>query len=207
MSDGVVILVDCDGPLAAFDDKFYELCAASGYELHGGDVHRDAKCTEHRFLTDCIAERVHRDAARDHVNGTRWFRDLPVVEGAVEGLSALLGHPDVDDVFICTKPLEADPHCWSDKAAWVRHHFGEDWLRRLVITPDKSAVRGHVLLDDAPKPEWFPRAEWTPVIYPTSWNAPFGPFSTKTRVDYNDRWDWGDSIELLVEYAREAAMW
>lgn len=197
---GITILVDQDGPLADFDARFYQHCADSRFPMHGGDVHAGALCVEHRFATDCL-EHVHAKAARQHVNQTHWFSELPVVDGAVDGINALADHPDVEAVWICTKPLEANPHCQSDKANWVRKHLGEDWLRRLIITPDKSMVRGDILLDDAPKPEWFPIAEWAPVVFPMSWNATGSRWSSKADVDTAPRWTWGDPIDELVDIA------
>lgn len=73
------------------------------------------------------------------------------------------------DVWVCTKPLEVNPTCRDDKGAWIEEHFPE-LLHRLIITPDKSMVRGDVLIDDAPKPEWFPRATWYPLIFDLPFN-------------------------------------
>lgn len=157
------ILVDQDGPLAGFDRKFFAECDRNGWHL---DCTLDGQ--RHRFATDHVIDREHRKAARDLVDSTRWFLDLPVVEGAVEGLDRLA---EIADVWIVTKPLEANPWCRDDKAAWVRRHFGTDWEHRLVITPDKSIVSGDILLDDAPKLDWLPNAEWNPVIYSTPWNG------------------------------------
>lgn len=204
MTDGLIILVDQDGPLADFDAHFHRLCTTRGYPMHGGAVHADARCPEHRFATDCLTGN-HGKLARLHVNESRWFLDLPVVDGAVEGLNALADHPDVAEVWICTKPLEANPHCQSDKANWIRTHFGEEWLRRLIITPDKSMVQGDLLLDDAPKPAWFARAAWTPVLFPMSWNQPGSPFIVHGGLDDVPRWQWGDPIEQLIEHAGESA--
>lgn len=161
--------------------------------------HPDFRCEVHRFATDCIADSNLRHQARTHVDTVPWFRDLPVVPGAVDGINALAAHPAVSDVFICTKPLESNTSCRDDKAAWVRRHLGGDWERRLILAPDKSMVRGHILLDDAPKPQWFKFAEWTPVVYPTSWNSPGGVFSTKAEVNDAPRWQWGDPVESLLE--------
>lgn len=201
MTDGLTILVDQDGPLADFDAHFHRLCADRRYPMHGGDVHAGARCTEHRFATDCLTS-DHGELARQYVNGSRWFSELPVVDGAEEGLNALADHPDVAEVWVCTKPLEANSNCQSDKANWIRKHFGEEWLRRLIITPDKSMVRGDILLDDAPKPAWFERASWTPVLYPMPWNQPGGAFATRNGLNRRARWQWGDPIEQLIENAR-----
>lgn len=194
----LTLLIDMDGPLAHFDQRFYERCLEAGYEMHST---LETQC--HRFATDCIIDPGHRRAARAMVDTEPWFRDLPPVPGALAGINELLAHPDVDDVFICTKPLSVNKTCHSDKAAWVERHLGAEWLERLIITPDKSQVRGEILLDDAPKPHWFTRAEWLPVIYPMPWNGPDSLYSSKHRLDDLPRWDWTMPVNDLVWLAAE----
>lgn len=182
-----LILIDMDGPLADFDGRFWERCAAAGWPMDCEPHEQTA-----RFATNHIPDRSHRAAARRMVDTEPWFRDLPVVPGAVEGMERL---SEYAEVWICTKPLEANPTCRDDKAAWLAEHFGDHWLQRLILAPDKSMIQGDVLLDDAPKPEWFDRAAWRPVIFPTSWNwgAPW---------DDLPRWDWSDDVDRLIDIVK-----
>jgi 5'-nucleotidase len=196
------LLIDMDGPLADFDRAFYTYCGRNGYAMHNGTVDISNRCTEHRFATDCITNTGNKRRARTHVDRSHWFASLPPTEGAIEGINLLAEHPDVNDVFICTKPMEANPHCRDDKAEWVNDFLGREWVRRLIITPDKGMVRGDVLLDDAPKPHWFERAEWRPVIFPTPWNAPDTQFSRKNRLDDEPRWSWERGPDRLVNIAK-----
>lgn len=191
MTGKPVVLVDMDGPLADFDRRFYDLCSERGWPMHSTF---ETQC--HRFATDCMTEKAHAKAARAEVDSSRWFLDLPVVDGAVDGLHKLA---EVADVWICTKPLEANATCRDDKAAWLGRHFGERWLPRLILAPDKSMVRGHVLLDDAPKPAWFPLAAWRPVIFPTAWNG------SGSEWEGLPRWSWVEDPEALLEHAYEAS--
>lgn len=200
----MTILVDMDGPLVQFEKQFLKMCDFYGYVMHGGDVNVANPCAEHRFAADCIDDKVQRDAAYARVAAAGWFESLPAVEGAVEGLNALAAHHGVADVFLCTKPMERNPTCRDDKAEWVRHHLGDEWVRKLIISPDKGMVRGDILLDDAPKPEWIERAEWVPVIYPERWNAPDRPFAEKAGIVDAARWDWSQPIEDLLAYAAGA---
>ena len=185
-------LVDMDGVLADFDLRFHEVCVEKGWEwdCEGAHVQR------HRFGTDHIIDRRHRKLARTHVNRTRWFLDLPVIEGAIEGMNELAEH---GNVWIATKPLEANYTCRDDKAAWVRRHMGEEWERRMFITPDKSVLNGTLLLDDAHKPDWCKRASWSPVVFARSWNG------AGSKWEGWPRWTWGDGVETLLDRARESA--
>lgn len=181
-----VILVDQDGPLADFDKQFWHLCRMANIQMD---------CEEHeqtaRFATEHIVRGSDRAYARRRVDGDRrWFHDLPVVPGAVEGINLL---SEVADVWICTKPLEANLTCRDGKAEWVRTHLGLEWERRLIIAPDKSRVHGDILLDDAIRMEWLGRATWQPVVYPTTWNDEGSEWHGLRR------WDWSRPVEELLE--------
>lgn len=181
-----ILLCDQDGPLADFDRWFYQRCGEHGYEMDS--VFEEQK---HRFATDHIPNKAHREAAREMVNSTGWFAELPVTEGAVEGINLLAEH---FEVWICTKPLEVNPTCRDEKALWIRKHFGPDWEKRLILAPDKSMVAGDILLDDAPHPDWFDRATWKPAIFPTTWNI------EGSKWGHIFHWSWGDPVSKLLEY-------
>lgn len=189
-----IILVDQDGPLADFDRQFFQVCREQGWELDA-----TLETQRHRYATDHILNKQERAAARAYVNShPRWFHDLPVVAGAKEGLAQLA---ERYEVWICTKPLEANKACRDGKAEWVRRHLGEEWERRLIITPDKSLVNGVILLDDAPNPEWFDRAAWKPVVFRTPWNG------DNSKWEGLPSWTWQDDpadFDYLVQLALEA---
>lgn len=61
-------------------------------------------------------------------------------------------------------PSDAEREAWAEAeqrgyragvAQWLVEHIGDGWDRRLILTPDKSLVVGDILLDDAPKHEWY----------------------------------------------------
>ena len=33
---------------------------------------------------------------------------------------------------------------------WVEKHMGNDWAGKIILTPDKTLVNGHLLIDDRP---------------------------------------------------------
>jgi len=181
-----VVLVDMDGPLADFDLHFWLRCQEAGYGFDVGHVNDQ----RHRYFTDHLTDPAEKRAARAMVDAPGWFESLPVVAGAVDGVHAMIAAGW--EVWVCTKPLEANPTCRDAKAAWLAEHFGKGFDRRLIITPDKSLVRGDVLLDDAPKPEWFARASWRPVIF----DAPFNRDGSEW--GHLDRWTWGQPLAQLI---------
>lgn len=182
-----VLLLDMDGPLADFDRHVWEVIVEpNGIEMNISGLDDPNR---KRFLTDnCVHQ---RDAAfmRKAINDDEWWFDsLPVTDGAIDGTRGLY---DYFDVWVCTKPLEANDGCRDGKAAWLRQYLPE-LEAKMIIAPDKSLVHGAILLDDAPKPEWLDRATWNPVVFPSIFN---GAGSEWEQLPF---WKWGDDIDWLL---------
>ena len=192
MSAKPVLLLDQDGPLADFDLAFWRL----GHNLGVTFDIASMKDQTHRFADQHIPDKSARKAMRTIVNETHWFAGLPVTEYADGGVRVLEQH---FDVWVCTKPLEANRWCASDKYAWLRKHFPR-LADKLIVTPDKSMVQGDILLDDAIKPAWVERAAWTPVTFDAPFNRT-GPHA------FDLRWKWTDPVERLVEVAKMRGKW
>ena len=180
------LLLDMDGPLAAFDAHGWSMIRHRGIETTVSGEHEQTA----RYFTDHCVNRADRDWFHWTIRQPGWFEGLPVTPGATEGVRSLL---DLGvDIWVATKPLEENPTCRDGKAAWLRRHFPM-LERKLIIAPDKSVLNGDELLDDAPKIEWCERATWRPVIFATAFN---GEGSEWTHLP---RWTWGDPIEALVQ--------
>ncbi len=185
-----VILVDQDGVLADFDARAQEVCAQNGWHLDFGHPSERQK----RFLTDHVIDKHHRNQLRKHIDFTPYFADLPVIEGALQGMKEL---DRVAEVWICSKPLDNNTSCASDKVAWVKRHLPK-FHGRLILAGDKSLVQGDVLLDDAPKPKWFERATWQPLVYTQ-------PFNSHPGSELYDlpHFKWGDPIENILNQVKD----
>lgn len=75
-----------------------------------------------------------------------FFANLEPIEYAIETINWLIeiGH----DVYFLTAPSIKNIGCYSDKAFWVKKHFGEEMLKKLIISYDKSLLIGDYLIDD-----------------------------------------------------------
>lgn len=183
MTERSTVLVDMDGVLADFDGHLLDITTDLAWPDGFTRLHQTQ-----RYSTNHLPK-ADRSEARKRINTPGFFADLPPVHGAREGMEQLI---DLANVWVVSKPLEANPTCRDDKARWLAEHIGDGWERRLILAPDKSMVRGDVLLDDAPKPEWLLRAEWVPVIYPWAFN---GEHSLWGDIP---SWRWGDDFEDLI---------
>ena len=79
-----------------------------------------------------------------------FYRALKPISGAVEAMTILLQAKGVD-AYILTAPSLYNPLSYTEKRLWVEDHLGFEWVKRLIISPDKSLLRGDVLIDDHDK--------------------------------------------------------
>ena len=52
------------------------------------------------------------------------------------------------DVWILTAPSVYNPLCYTEKRQWVGQYFDIDVAHKLILSPDKSLVKGDYLIDD-----------------------------------------------------------
>lgn len=189
MDGQVQALIDQDGVLAAFDEKLFELCVANGWEFNIESVKYQSK----RYLVDHLP-RQYRGKGRRLLEVEGWFRELPVIEGAQEGIEEMFRAGW--DVHVCTKPLDTNLFCASEKMAWIQEHF-PSLVGRVMIVPEKNMVKGDFLLDDAPKVRWLGHSIWEPVIFTQ-------PYNVKGSKWENYRhWRWGQPLEELWNTNKE----
>ena len=101
------------------------------------------------------------------------FENLDPVPGALEALRDIeTNHKDRIEPFLCSSPYlhSEDLLSHSEKARWVEKHLGHWWLERLILTRDKTMVRGHVLIDDKPDITGAMTPTWQQLVYDRSWN-------------------------------------
>lgn len=158
-----LILIDQDGVLADFERGFYAAWQASGHphpalplEQRRSFYVRDDYPVELRAEVEAI------------YTAAGFYRDLPLIAGATEALTALLeqGH----DVRICTSPLNQYRNCVPEKYEWIERHLGTEFVTRMIVSKDKTIVRGDVLVDDNPSVKGPCQASWRHVLFDQPYN-------------------------------------
>ncbi len=93
---------------------------------------------------------------------------LKPITGGLEAITKMqdLGHA----VFICTSPFLPYQNCVLDKYRWTEKHLGADWLERLIITRDKTMIRGDILIDDNPCVKGIEIPTWEQILYDQPFN-------------------------------------
>lgn len=159
----MLILVDMDGTLADFESSFLRLWRES---------HPDQPYLERDERRTFYVEHDYPQHVQHLIppiyEAAGFFRDLDPIPGGVAALHDMeaRGH----EVFICTTPLRAYRYCVTEKLEWVERHLGHDWVRRTVLTYDKTLVHGDILIDDKPRIKGAATPTWEHVIYDQPYN-------------------------------------
>jgi 5'-nucleotidase len=162
--DKPVVLLDQDGPLADFDAAIDEILTSLG--LDPVTLHRTTWHTS-EDIERCYGFKAAR-AVQEAVHADGFFRTLPVKAGSVTAVRAL--EQAGCEVFVCTAPSLRNSSCASDKMLWIAEHF-PSLRRKVVVSKDKTLVRGHVLIDDKPEVSGALTPVWQHVLFETPGNA------------------------------------
>ena len=175
----MLILLDQDGVLADFERGVYE----GWHQQYGGEAPIAAQ-RQHFYIRDDTPPEYHEQLQALYTRAG-FFEHLPPKAGAIEAAHALVaaGH----DVRICTAPINQYRNCVAEKIAWAEHHLGAEWLHRIIITKDKTWVRGDILIDDKPIISGSLTPTWQHWLY----DAPYNRYLTHAkRVEWTQPATW-----------------
>ena len=181
-----LILIDQDGVLADFEQGIKD-----GYQARFGCcLPVLPKGREHFYLAHDYP--MLRDNLHDIYTTQGFFEHLPPIEGAIDALKILLSAGL--DVRICTSPINHYRHCVSEKFAWVERHLGVEWTHRIILTKDKTWVRGDVLIDDKPVITGSLVPTWQHWLYTHSYNQAVD--NGNPRVTWLDTQSWQSLLNV-----------
>ena len=177
-----LLLIDQDGVLADFDQGV-RLAWRAQYHSEAPIGSR-----QHFYLRDDMAPQYHQQL-HDIYTRPGFFATLPPIAGAVEALHTLLAHGL--DVHICTAPISDYQNCVAEKFMWVEQHLGREWVSRIILTKDKTWVRGDILIDDKPQISGSLAPLWTQWLYDAPYNR---QYHDRRRVCWQDSASWADLL-------------
>merc|ERR1712003_201913 len=151
-----VVLVDMDGCLVDWDRGFLN--------VWNGRTPVDRR---HYEIEKCVPDNRYQEAIA-LFESEGFFKGLPEMSGGVGALKRLMASGF--EVMICTSPVANSRYCAQEKWEWVREHLGDAWLKRLILTCDKTTVRGDFLIDDKPSITGSQRPLWTQIVFDAPYN-------------------------------------
>jgi 5'-nucleotidase len=137
-----------------------------------------------------------REAVQELQRRPGFYYSLPPVTGGIVAFQEMTRAGF--DVYICSSPLSVYKHCVVEKYEWVEHFLGFEWTKRIIMTKDKTLLRGDVLIDDRPEITGAYTPLWTQLIFDQ-------PYNRHISTGYRMKWDsWQNAINLL-QASTEAA--
>lgn len=171
-ADGTpIFLLDMDGVLVDLEGQMY-----AEWHHRYPDEPLIPRPDRKEFYMDVEHPESYHRRMRDLMCEPGFFRRPEPIEGALVAAYRLL---DYGEVFICTAPMFSNSTCVDDKVWWVDFHLGSDWKDRIIITKDKTTVRGTVLFDDRPKVDGRLKPLWQHVVF----GQPYNSHVNENRVD------------------------
>jgi 5'-nucleotidase len=107
------------------------------------------------------------------------------------------------DVYICTSPLSQYRNCVLEKYEWVEEHLGSDFTKRIILTWDKTLVRGDVLVDDKPDIQGLVMPQWRHILYDQPYNRclPGVRMTWRNWAARSSTTCRGDSMSVITSHA------
>ena len=171
------ILVDQDGVLADIEAGFLK---SWGEQYPNIKSFKPGVRKEFSFVRQF--DKAHSSKVNKIVRSKGFFRSLPPIDGAIEAVKEM-EKLNLDPYIVTSAGINL-PFAPSDKYEWVSYYFGREFLRRFVLTADKSVVNGDYLIDDKMSLYNEGKAPWQHVIFDQSYNR---EDTTKKRVSW-DNW-------------------
>jgi len=171
-----IVLLDMDGVVVDWDGGFRA--------AWGGRSPIDRSLSY--AMEECVPK-AHREAAIQLFHGKGFFRGLPPAPGAVAAVKAMVAKGY--RVFFCTSPVLTSENCAGEKYEWIRAHFGADWVKRIIMTSDKTSVRGDVLIDDKPRISGAHLPTWRHLMFDAPYNVSDPALAPAGRLASWDSWE------------------
>lgn len=177
------ILIDMDDVLADFDGEFLKRWR----ERHPEKMYVPLEERKTFYVKESYPEELSPLVTEIYAEPS-FFRTLPPINGAIQAAKEMeqMGL----ELFICTSPLNAYKNCVLEKYEWVDAHLGSDWVQRIILTKDKTLIRGDYLIDDKPEITGVEKnPSWQHILY----DRPYNRDVNKKRLTWSN---WREVIVL-----------
>lgn len=157
-------LIDMDGVLADFDGEFLK---------RWRERYPDKFYVPLTERTTFYVKEQYPDELKplvsEIVGNPGFFRDMMPMAGGKEALTEMesMGH----ELFICTSPLSRYRNCVLEKFEWVDRVLGPSWVKRIILTRDKTLIKAEYIIDDKPEIKGVENMpSWEHILYDQPYN-------------------------------------
>jgi 5'-nucleotidase len=176
------ILVDMDGVIADFDGEFIKRWRERYPDKPYIPMHERTMF----YVKDQYPDEL-KPLVMEILLEPDFFRDMMPIDGAKEALTEMdaMGF----EVFICTSPLSTYQNCVQEKYEWVERTLGSTWVDRIILTRDKTLIKGDTLIDDKPQITGVDVPSWEHILY----DRPYNRGVNKRRITWKN---WKEVLDV-----------
>lgn len=179
-----IILFDMDGVMCQYDEKLLR-CA---HERFGLPLYQSHEVTH--FNSEALFQKEYQERVEAIADEEGFFLDLKPFPGVIKAFEEITSDPRLE-VFICTTPKRfyKSSSSVSEKHTWIARYLGCEWTDRMILTRDKTLVRGDILVDDKPEIKGVQVPSWVHVYH----NRPYNTHIMKPRIK-----EWSSWKDILL---------
>lgn len=163
MAQDKIVLVDMDSVIADFEGGFLKKWRAKHPDKYHIPLNER---TTFALIEQYPPELI--ELVRGIYYAPRFFLELEPISGSIDALHQM--KEAGINIFFCTSPLRHYEHCVVEKYQWIDQHFGPEWTEQIILTRDKTAIRGDILIDDKPHIIGAYTPTWEHVLYHQPYN-------------------------------------
>lgn len=162
--DRDIVLVDMDAVLTDFDAAFVK----KWLTLFPGEPCPVKEAQDAFANRTRLPKRLHEKVTRVYLSPDL-FSGMTPMPGASSALTEM--RRCGLEPYICTAPMPGHLTCLTEKHAWVKKHMPRFIHDRLIISMDKTLVKGRWLIDDLPHVRGAIKPDWQQIIFSAPYNA------------------------------------
>lgn len=186
-----VILLDLDNTIVDWDSEFQ----ARWRKRNAGHANQHPEIITNRshFEVESNFPEEYRQDVLDVIGEPGFYRNLETFPGALEAVKEMEQAGCVVRFCTSTHPV-CHSQCALEKMDWITENFGADYVSKVIITSDKTTVKGDILIDDKPKiVGCVEEPDWIHVLYDQPYNQ-----NVKNAPRLDSWHDWRKVVEPLL---------
>jgi Uncharacterized protein conserved in bacteria len=158
------ILIDMDGVIADFDGEFLQRWR----ERHPDKFYIPLEKRSIFYVRDEYPVEL-KPLVEEILFASDFFEKMVPVPGAKEALEEM--HAKGIEVFICSSPMTNYGNCVLEKYKWVETFLGPAWVKKIILTKDKTIIKADTLIDDRPEVKGLEsQPTWEHILYDRPYN-------------------------------------
>lgn len=175
------ILVDMDGVIADFDQEFLQRWR----KQHPDKFYIPMEKRTLFYVKDEYPDDL-KPLVQEVLLGTDFFATMMPVPGAKEALHEM--EASGFEIFICSSPFNTYDNCVLEKYKWVEAFLGPAWVKKIILTKDKTIINADFLIDDKPTITGVQdEPSWEHILY----DRPYNKNVSKRRLTWEN---WKDIL-------------